>query len=137
MTRLRVVNKTRDRVLGSRVQLADRWWQRTRGFLGKAPPGEGEGILLSPCRAVHMMGLSYPLDVMFLDRQGAVAAIYPGLRPRRFTRFHRLAEYAVELPAGTIEATGTRPGDHIVWLPADAPQPPVPGVMTRSDNGAG
>jgi len=64
-----------------------------------------------------MIGVRFPLDVLFLDRHGAVAAAYPNLRPGRMTRFHRTAEYALELPAGTIEATGTSLADRIVWLP--------------------
>lgn len=74
-------------------------------------------MLLSPCRAVHMIGLSYPLDVVFLDREGGVRAVYPNLAPNRLTRFHRDAEYALELPAGTIQATRTGVSDRIAWLP--------------------
>lgn len=121
MMRIRVVNKTRESVLGARVQLADRWWQRMRGFIGRAAPRAGEGMLLSPCRAVHMLGLPYPLDIVFLDREGIVVALYPSLRPARFTSFHRNAEYALELPAGTIEASATQVSDRIVWLPATIP----------------
>lgn len=119
MIRIRVVNKTRESVLGAHVQLADRWWNRVRGFLGRAQPRGGEGLLLSPCRAVHMVGLGFPLDVIFLDREGAVVALYPTLRSGRLTRYHKRAEYALELPAGTIEATDTRPDDRIVWLPTE------------------
>ena len=118
MMRIRVVNKTRDSVLGSQVALADRWWPRLRGFLGRAAPRMGEGILLSPCRAVHMLGIPYALDVIFLDREGTVVAQYPMLRPARFTPFHRAAQYALELPAGTIAASGTRVADRVVWLPS-------------------
>jgi uncharacterized membrane protein (UPF0127 family) len=115
---MRVINKTRDSVLGSRVRLADTWWPRTRGFLFRPRPAAGQGLLLSPCRGVHMIGMPYPLDVLFLDRHGAVVALYPRLRPGRATSWHRRAEYALEVPEGTIEATGTRENDLIVWLPS-------------------
>jgi uncharacterized membrane protein (UPF0127 family) len=119
MSRIRVVNKTREGVLGTRVQVADRWWQRVRGFLGRGRPADGEGILLSPCRAVHMIGIGFPLDVVFIDREGVVQAVYPSLRPGRMTRFHRSAEYALELPAGTIASTGTVVADRIAWMPGN------------------
>jgi uncharacterized membrane protein (UPF0127 family) len=119
MSRIRVVNKTREGVLGTRVQVADRWWQRVRGFLGRGRPADGEGILLSPCRAVHMIGIGFPLDVVFIDREGVVQAVYPSLRPGRMTRFHRSAEYALELPAGTIVSTGTVVADRIAWMPGN------------------
>lgn len=119
MQTVRILNKTRDGILGARVLIADRWWHRLRGLLGRRRPAEGDGILLVPCRAVHTIGLGYPLDVLFLDREGEVVATYPGLRPRRFTRFHGTAEYALEVPAGTIEATGTGVGDRLVWTIRD------------------
>lgn len=119
MEYLRILNRTRDRVLGVRIGLADRWWQRARGFMGRPEPATGEGLLLSPCRAVHMLGMKYPLDVIFLDRYGRVAASYPELGPGRRTSWHAGARYALEVPAGTIRATETREGDLIAWLPAD------------------
>ena len=119
MARIRIVNKTRDGVLGARVSVADRWWMRVRGFLGRPEPASGEGLLLSPCRAVHMIGMAYPLDILFLDRHGKVVAVYERLSPGRRTRYHLSAEYALELPAGTIAATGTRRDDMLAWTPAE------------------
>jgi hypothetical protein len=132
--KIRVMNKTRESVLGSRVQLADRWWERVRGFLGRSRPDGGEGILLSPCRAIHMIGMSFPLDVLFLDRDGAVVAMYPGLRPGKMTRFHRRASYALELQEGSIEASGTRMADRVVWMPTEFDNDVIGAVAHR--NGA-
>lgn len=119
MKLVRIVNRTRDSVLGSRVGLADSWLLRVRGFLRRPEPRSGEGLLLSPCRAVHMMGMKYGLDVVFLDRHGRVVAQYANLRPGRSTAWHAKAKYALELPQGTIAATGTAEGDDVVWLIAD------------------
>ena len=119
MKYLRLVNRTRDRTLGSRVGLADQWWQRARGFMGRAEPGPGEGLLLSPCRAVHMIGMKYALDVILLDRQGRVVALHPELGPGRRTAWLARARYALEVPAGTIRETDTREGDLVAWLPAE------------------
>jgi uncharacterized membrane protein (UPF0127 family) len=119
MRHIHVLNKTRESVLGTRIGVADGWWSRARGLLGGAPPA-GEGILLSPCRAVHTFGMRCPLDVLFLDRGGRVVASYQALRAWRWTRFHRDAEYALEVPIGTIAATSTRLDDLLAWTPAKA-----------------
>ena len=116
MKYLRIVNRTRNRVLGSHVGLANRWWLRARGFMGRAQPGPGEGLLLSPCRAVHMHGMKYPLDVLFLGREGQVMAAYPDLEPGRRTAWHARARHALEVPAGTIAETETCEGDLVAWL---------------------
>ncbi|MGH7500901.1 MAG: DUF192 domain-containing protein [Longimicrobiales bacterium] len=119
MKSVRIINRTRDSVLGSRVGLADGWWLRVRGFLRRPEPQHGEGLLLSPCRAVHMIGMAYPLDVIFLDRHGRVVAQYANLAPGKSTSWHARAKYALELPKGTIVASQTQPGDHVVWLMAE------------------
>ena len=115
MRLLRVVNTRDHRELGSRVLLADGWLTRLRGMLARPAPIPGEGLLLSPCRSIHMYGMRYPLDVAFLDARGGVVASYPSLRPGARTRWHRHAAHALELPAGTLESSGTRVGDVLVW----------------------
>ena len=62
---MRIENRTRNTVLGSRVVLAATWWSRLRGFLGSHDPLPGEGILLIPCNGVHTYGMSFSIDVLF------------------------------------------------------------------------
>ncbi len=120
MRLLRVVNTRDHRELGGRVLLANRWLTRLRGMLARPAPLPGEGLLLSPCRSIHMYGMRYPLDVAFLDDRGGVVASYPALPPGARTRWHRQAVHALELPAGTLESSGTRVGDILIWS-ADVP----------------
>lgn len=120
MTTVYVRNLTRACLLGSRVGVADRWWQRLRGLLGRPPLRPDEGLLLAPCRSVHMLGMSYPLDVAFVDPRGTVVAAYHRLAPGGHSGWHRSAAYAVELPAGTLAATGTLEGDTLVSEPGTA-----------------
>lgn len=95
--------------------MADRWWRRLRGLLGRSGLGPGEGLVLRPCRAIHMLGMSFPLDVAFLDPRGNVLAMYHDLRPGARTGWHRAASDALELPAGTLAASGTVEGDTILY----------------------
>jgi len=108
------VNQRHNRLLGTRIALADGWWLRARGLLGRGELAPGEGLLLRPCRAVHTIGMAFPLDVLFLDSAGNAVALYPRLQPNRRTRWHRAAVEALELPAGTLDATGTAEGDVIL-----------------------
>jgi len=110
-----VRNLDRGVELGTRVRVADRWWPRLRGMIGRPAPGTGEGLLLSPCRGVHMHWMRYPLDIVFVDSDGHVVALYHGLRPWRFSKTHKDAECAIELPTGTLRDTRTEAGDRIVW----------------------
>ncbi len=113
-----ITNLTRRRCVGSRVQLANGWWSRLRGLLGRRPLAEGEGLMLVPCRAVHMFGMRYPVDVAFVDRTGGVVATYHCLAPGSRSKWHRGAVAALEVPAGTLATTDTRPGDSLMWYPS-------------------
>lgn len=124
MKTLRVRNLDRDAVLGTSVGLADGWWSRGRGLLGRRPLLPGQGLLLSPCRSVHMFGMRFPVDVVFVRPDGRVLVGYPDLAPGRRTPWHRDARHALELPAGTIAATGTCPGDRLTWAPERSPSAP-------------
>ena len=123
MRLLRVVNTRRNCELGGRIGLADGWLARLRGMIGRPAPGPGEGLLLTPCRSVHMYGMRFSLDVAFLDGNGTVIATYLVLSPGSRTRWHRNAVHALELPPGTLERSGTVVGDVLVW----SPQPQLSG----------
>ena len=115
-----VHNRTRSVCLGERIALADGFWTRLRGLLGAPEPAPGEGLLILPSRGVHMYGMRYALDVLLLDAEGEVVAAYQDLAPGTRTRVHRTARSAVELPAGSIARSGTRPGDVLSWEPSPA-----------------
>ena len=106
-------NRTRNAVLGDRVTWAGDSETRRRGLLGRSGLEPGEGIYIVPTQMIHMFGMKFPIDVAFLDREGKVLVIHHRLRPNRLSRFVLRAEGALELPAGTLAATGTEVGDRI------------------------
>jgi uncharacterized protein len=115
MQLLRVMNTRLHRELGTRIRVADRWLSRLRGMLARPAPRPGEGLMLTPCSSVHMYGMRYSLDVAFLDMEGKVVGMYHSLGPGARTRWHRNATYALELPSGTLEESGTSVGDLLIW----------------------
>lgn len=115
MNLIRVVNRTRGTLLGNRIMLVDTWPGRLRGYLGRPEPQPGEGMLLVRCNAVHMYGLGFPLDLIFLSDSGAVVSAIAELQPWKRTRRIGEACFALELPTGVIAASHTRAGDRLVW----------------------
>ena len=110
---VRVVNRTREIVLGDKVRTAQTFLSRLVGLLGTAAIAEGEGLWIVPCRSVHTLGMRYPIDVVFLDTRGVVIGILEGLPPNRIGRVFRGARGALELRSGILAATGTVPGDRL------------------------
>ena len=110
---VRVVNRTREIVLGDKVRTASTFLSRFVGLLGSAAIADGEGLWIVPCRSVHTLGMRYPIDVAFLDARGIVIGVLEGLPPNRVGRVFRDAWGALELGSGILAATGTSPGDRL------------------------
>lgn len=138
MNLIRVVNRSRGTLLGNRIHLVDSWPGRLRGYLGRQEPQPGEGMLLVRCNAVHMYGLDFPLDLIFLSKNGEVVETIEDLRPWRRTSRIDSAQFALEVPTGSIEASYTRPGDRFAWTcpePVYSPSPRLDGLWSF-DSGA-
>jgi uncharacterized protein len=85
---------------------------RRQGLLGRSGLREGEGLALAPCSSVHTAFMRFPLDLIFLARDGRVLRVSPGVPPWRI-RLHWRAFAVVELAAGSVARTGTTKGDQV------------------------
>ncbi len=112
MSLLRATNQTRGRLLADRAGIADTSAKRRTGLLKHTGLAPGEGLWIVPCEGVHTFFMKFPIDVVFLNKTREVVKIRPHMGRRRITLSLR-AHSVLELPAGTIEETGTQPGDQL------------------------
>ena len=110
---MRIENLTRGQPLVTAGRVANNYWSRFRGLIGSRPLQAGEGLLIVPCSSVHTHFMSFPIDVLYLNREGEVVGIDHSLLPWRLGRFYKQVRYVLELPAGTAKATGTVVGDRV------------------------
>lgn len=94
---------------------------RRRGLLGRESFGATEGLLLIPCKAVHTVGMRFPIDVVFIDGDGRAVRIVPALAPWRIAMSAR-AKAVIELAAGTAAAADIQIGDMLYLAPAPPPR---------------
>lgn len=107
-------NVTRDRHLIEKGKVADSFWTRLRGLIGHDPLEAGEGLMIKPCKSVHMFFMRYPIDVIYVSGSGKVVELAPELQPNRVGPVVREASFVLEVPAGTIARTGTQVGDQVI-----------------------
>jgi uncharacterized membrane protein (UPF0127 family) len=84
--------------------------ERRRGLLGR--DGLEGALLLRPTRAVHTLGMRFPIDVAWCDRELVVLRVAQ-LGRHRLSRPVLRASAVVEAEAGSFERWGLQPGDQL------------------------
>lgn len=100
-----------------RAQVADTWPARLAGLLPRDRLADGEGLLLRPCCSVHTLGMSFPIDILFLNEQGMVMAVTAAARPWRLCPAPRGTAQVLELAAGAAGRRGWAPGTRLHLQP--------------------
>ncbi len=114
---VRVINQSKGTLLGDDIKVADSSWTRLVGLIGRRSLSTGQGLLIFPSNGVHTFGMLFAIDVIFIDRDDRVISVRRQLRPFRLTSLNWKAKSVIELPANTIAATGTEPGDQLLIEP--------------------
>jgi uncharacterized membrane protein (UPF0127 family) len=111
-TKLRVRNVSRGTMLADRAGIADTSKTRNMGLLKHTGLEPGEGLWITPCEAIHTIGMKFPIDVLFLDRKRRVLKVRGGMPRWRMSACLR-AHSVLELPSGTAAASETQAGDQL------------------------
>jgi len=108
-----VYNKTRETFVATEAAVADDYFRRLIGLLGKTSSWAklGRGLWIVPSRGVHSIGMLFPIDLMFLSKDKKVVHVEEHFRPFRVSRVSLRTASVLELPAHTIYRSGTRVGD--------------------------
>ncbi len=113
-------------VIADKCHVAESFFDRLIGLIGRRALGAGEGMLFPRCNDIHMWFMSIPIDVVFLspadpakrapsgERVFRVSSVRRELKPWRPlpARDGRASE-TLELPAGAVDAYGIAEGDEL------------------------
>jgi len=110
-----VFNKTRESFIATEATVADGYFSRLIGLLGKTSSWArpGRGLWIVPSHGVHTIGMLFALDLMFLDRNKVVIHLEEHIRPFCISQVSLKAHSVLELPPHTIFRSGTRIGDQL------------------------
>ena len=62
-----------------------------------------DGLLIENCKIIHSFFMRFSFDVLFLNSDYKVIAMYPDFKPFRISKHHKKTKYVLELPSGTIK----------------------------------
>jgi uncharacterized membrane protein (UPF0127 family) len=107
-----VRNATSGRLLVSRLEAAFDSATRKKGLLGRDRIEPGGGLVIAPCGGIHTCFMRFPIDVIFVARDGRVVKVCADVKPWRLA-IALSAFCVIELPAHTAVHAETRAGDRL------------------------
>ncbi len=102
-----------DRVIQN-ISKTSNFLERMRGLLGSPPLNENEGLLIVPCSSVHTFGMSYAIDLVFLDEQWIIVKTVSALKPWRISASNA-ASMVVELAVDSLDKLQLTTGQQLEW----------------------
>jgi len=115
----RARNLDRGADLAVRLETASSLWAQFMGLMGRRVLPQGDGLWLPGTNGIHMMFMRFAIDAVFVGRPEADGSRRVRSLHRRLPTWIGLvpliwgANGVLELPVGTIDATGTQVGDRV------------------------
>src|SRR5215813_5294615 len=107
-----LMNARTNEVLAEHVELADTRATRRQGLLGRDRMEPSAALILRPSFAIHTAFMRFPIDAVFVNRDGVVVRIVTDMGPWKMAAAWR-AHSVIELAAGALCSRDTRIGDRL------------------------
>lgn len=88
-------------ILFNEVKVADRFVTRLIGLLRTAVLTENQGLLLKKCNQVHTFGMKFPIDAVFLSKDGDILHMEQEMGPGKISPHIKKAYWVLELKSGS------------------------------------
>lgn len=110
--------------IASRAEMACSWRQRAVGLLGHRSLPAGNGLIFPRCRAIHTVGMRFPIDTVFVNRDWVVVGLQEAVAPGRLLWPVWRAWGVIELPAGVIRQAQLQLNDQLALVPSESAEAP-------------
>ena len=92
----------KNKIVASNVRLADSFWSRFIGLMGKKTIDSQEGLLLLRCASIHCFFMCIPIDAVYLSKDMTVLDVET-LPPWSIGKHVKRAAHVLELSAGAAQ----------------------------------
>ena len=107
-----IENQRTGEILAGRVEPAFESEARRKGLLGRDRLPAGHALIIAPSNAIHTCFMRFPIDVLFVARNGTVLKVRRGVAPWRAAAAWR--GYAViEMAGGSVRPGAAERGDRL------------------------
>ncbi|PIQ28233.1 hypothetical protein COW36_04655 [bacterium (Candidatus Blackallbacteria) CG17_big_fil_post_rev_8_21_14_2_50_48_46] len=95
------------------VILANHFFSRLKGLLGRKSIAPDQGLLIRPCHSVHTMGMKFSIGVVFLDKDGKILHLILDMAPGRFSPVIKGARQVLELQPERLQSLNLNIGEYL------------------------
>jgi uncharacterized membrane protein (UPF0127 family) len=113
MKRVQIYNVTKKTIMLNEAEVADSFRTRLKGLLGRDSLEKDSGLIIMPCNSIHMMGMKFSIDAIFVDKNHKICKIIPNLKKMEFSPVVWKASYVIEAPSGTAKLKDLEINDEI------------------------
>lgn len=106
-----LMNKSKDILVCSNLQIAKTNWERMKGLLGRKNLSHDSGLWINPCSSIHTFFMQFPIDVAFVDKNLKVTKITKYVLPGRILLSTLRSKSVFEFSAGVLDQTKIEIGD--------------------------
>lgn len=96
---------------------------RMRGLLGRDGLDPGHGLLLMECGSIHTFGMQFPIDVVFMRKDGTVTKVFRDIGPMRAALGGFGAAMALEVQSGWLDSEAIKSGERLLFEGDPTPAP--------------
>lgn len=105
--------KRNGQTLIPRLEIANTFFSRFWGLMGKKNLDLASGILFPNCNSIHTFFMKFPIDVILLSREGRVVEIREAVNPWGLLLPVKQASHVIELSALSAKNLGIFPGEKL------------------------
>jgi hypothetical protein len=95
------------------VEIADDFWGRLVGLMGRRSIGPGRALYVTPCGSLHTLLMRFNMDAIFLDDEYTVVKIVREITPFRLVFGGPDARSVVEVMSGWLSDDRIKVGDQV------------------------
>lgn len=113
---MRIINLTRNTIVSDNAKIADTFFSRSKGLLGRESLDKDETLIITNCNSIHMFFMKFAIDVIFVDKKNRVVKLVENIKPWAITPIYFKANFVIEASLNTIKKSQTQLGDKLQIL---------------------
>ncbi|KUO51464.1 MAG: hypothetical protein APF76_13960 [Desulfitibacter sp. BRH_c19] len=100
-----------------KIKVADTFFSRFKGLMGRREIKEDEGLLLLPCNSIHTFFMNFHIDAVFLSKDNQIINIIKDIPPWSLWPPVKGSTKVLELKVGTADRLAIQRGEKLEFTP--------------------